>query len=428
MAATLADLVVEAPPAGAGVELAPGVRFVVQLAVMEQAITGARWDAGRWDQQAWAAGTWAWVDVTCDVRLFTSERGRDAPLERFRVGAAVVGLDNRDRKYSTIDPPATSPYVVGGRSMLGAGTLMRAGFLIGAGWRPAFTGPAEQWPDVPDYDAGDRHLPVVLTETTNDLAGVDRAEQPAQGDSESPGARLDRLLDDAGWRWPRRYAPVGGAEGSLQATTMAGNRLAECYLTADSIRHGRFYADGDGAARYDGTNWSPPAGAIGTIGIRTGDHNPTRIVLADDTLRITNDVQLARAGGTAQRVIDSASRDRFGPRTYQRFDLLTFDDPQVATIAADVVTRTAWDVRRTDEATLNYPASVAPSRPDRLPTLASFMARVQLRDIVNLYGGSAVTESTVEAIRHYVDFTNGSPPTWELTVALIRRVPAGPYG
>lgn len=427
MAGSLADLVLEPAPPGAGVPIVDRVRFVCQLAAQQADPAAAWWDAGKWDQQTWAAGTWAWVDVTCDVRAFASERGRDSPLERFRVGVAVVELANVDGRYSTIDPPP-GPYVIAGRSTLGAGTVVRAGFLLDNGlgtvtWRPTFTGLAEQWVDLPDYGTADQAVNVTVVETLSELATVDRLEQPEQGNSETPAARFDRLLNDAAWRWPRRYTYADAP--SLLPTTMAGNRLGECYLTADSVKRARFYTDTDGAARYDGDGWAPSS-AIATIGTVEGETNPTDVRLADDTLRVVNDATIARRDGTAQRVTDSASRDRFGAFTHQRLDLLTFSDAEALAIAAELVTARAWDVRRLDGVEIHYPASRVPDTLANRRTLAAFMATVGLRSCVNVRWRAVITESLVEAVRHALRF-GGDPPDWTVNLALVRRVPAGPY-
>jgi len=424
MAGSLLELVLEPAPAGAGVQIGPRSidRFVVQMASPAPAPNAAWWDAGLWDAQLWSTGTWAWVDVTCDVREVDCERGRDSPLERFRVGVARIVLANRDRKYSTIDPPASSPYVVAGRSILGAGTIMRIGYMSDNGWQATFTGVCEQWSDVPDYTTGDEAANVTLTETTADLATIDRPAVAPIGNLDAAQPRLDRLLEDAGWRWPRRYN--NGLAGNLQATTMAGNRLAECYLSADSILEGRFYADVDGAARYDGTGWLPGI-PVGTIsGAVPGDLNPVEMILADDTLRMVNDVSYSRVGGTVQRVVDSASRERFGTFTGQRLDLIATADAKILELATAAVTRGAWDVRRVDGFTLNYPASiVAPGAP---LTLCRFMAQVQLRNLVNLRLSSGAITSTVEAVRHHLRF-GGTPPEWEVSISVQRQDPAGPY-
>jgi hypothetical protein len=430
VASSLAALVLEAPPAGSGVQIGSrtGDRVVVQLA-MPAGVGVAWWDVGHWDQQVFG-GTWSWVDVTCDVREFATQRGRDTPLDRFRVGTAAVTLTNVDRKYSTLTPPATSPYVVGGRSALGAGTVMRVGYLCDGSWWPTFTGVAEQWTELPDYPGGDNALDVTLVETTSDLATVDRPATTSQGNGETGDQRFARLLADAGWRWPTRAASSVGASAAVLATTMEGNRLGECYLTADSLRRTRFYADADGAARWD--DGVHEAGVLGTIcfdKVASGRPSPADTVLADDTLRMVNDVTMARVGSTAVRVVDNASRDRFGPYTYQRMDLVAWTDTDVVNLAGDLVTAQAWDVRRIDAVTVTYPQSAPVLGATPLVVLARMMTGLSLRSQVDLFNTaaqpSADRTSTVEALRHHVLF--GVPVVWEVSLALSALTPAGPY-
>ena len=75
-----------------------------------------------------------WVDVTADVRQFSTSRGRTADLQPFDTGTAQIVLDNRTRKYDPLN--TSSPYY----GNLKPRRQIRITANAGAGFVPVFTG------------------------------------------------------------------------------------------------------------------------------------------------------------------------------------------------------------------------------------------------------------------------------------------------
>lgn len=58
--------------------------------------------AVEWSPTTSALDTPVWVDITGDVRSWTTSRGRNRELERFQPGRATVVLANRERQYDSV--------------------------------------------------------------------------------------------------------------------------------------------------------------------------------------------------------------------------------------------------------------------------------------------------------------------------------------
>lgn len=265
-----------------------------------------------------------WTDVTAWVTAVSTRRGAtraDGPILRYEAGAATVTLRNEDRRF---DPTNLSgPYTAAGVTQV---EPMRA-VRIRATWDgvtyPVWQGYADEWQV--SYD-GPTTSKVVLTcsDAFAVFASHDRGAVAAVGAGEDTGARIGRILDSIDWPDEDRLMATG--DSTVQATTLADNTLTELLLTADT-ELGELYMDSRGRVVFrnrlalleDVRSASPQA--------VLGDDDGTELPYADvtvsyDAQSIYNRVSIARAGGTAQVVEDTASQSSYLTRTYTRTDLL----------------------------------------------------------------------------------------------------------
>lgn len=339
MSGTYAALVVEAPAAGVGVLTGWGNwRFFARAAVPNEAY--GRFDVDTFGHANFSDG-WRWYDFTARWRGAEWTRGSSGLDQRPQVGEATLTLDNNDGALSRYNSASSWPSAP---TYLGPDLLVQFGWRdqVAGTWRPAFTGLVDEAEDDQAEGDADRWATWSLVETTAALALVDGAEQDVQGTGEDVFDRLDRLLTDAGWEYGTG-TNFGGSfiNPTLQGTTLAGNRLSEIYLTADTgfvdafaDRYGRL----DTWAKGFGTPWTLDDGTTRVAG---SESLSTAVVsgstyrfqpwakapkVTDSKVGMFNVVSIARAGGVARGEQDGPSVGLNGPSAYSRFDLLMDSD------------------------------------------------------------------------------------------------------
>jgi hypothetical protein len=340
----LSDLVVEAPAAAHGTDVGrDGWLLAVELAIPNQTLW--RWDVSEWDVDDWSDG-YQWEDLSDRFMGAQWTRGAEGMIDRPETGTATIDLANSDGYLTAWNSSTTFP----SPSYLMPGSTWRVVWHDGAGtWEPAFTGILDRNADVAapfDVVIVSR---VELVETTAALSLLDLPERPEEGHHDTTTQRFDRLLDDAAWPYGTNlgghYSPFDTAD--LTGTTMAGNRLAECYLVADSVfqdgfsgRDGRWTTWAKGF--FDPWFYRDGTTKVGLSEIAAffalpddryylpwpADAQPEIAVTLDD---IVNDVSVSRVEGGTVGATSQDSVNTFKRRvSYRRTDLLLLDDGYLA--------------------------------------------------------------------------------------------------
>jgi hypothetical protein len=201
-----------------------------------------------------------------------------------------------------------------------------------------FTGYADSWSDQGDNYAGN-YDEVILTATDafKVLAGKTLATLGSSvGAAEDSGARVNRILDAAGWSSTARNVTTG--DTTLQATSFGDTALNLLQLTADS-ELGELYVDGPGNLTFrhrlgllqDTRSNTPQAvfgDSPGTVETAGTEIKYLKVSRASDDTTLINDCQITPAnGGTLQEAINADSEAKYlYPRTYSRSDLLMQDN------------------------------------------------------------------------------------------------------
>lgn len=323
----------------------------------------------------WGTSVWgespAWQNITDDVTGIEWTRGADQRNGRPRTGVLNVELRNRDGRYS----PANRDGALYVADDYRPGTLIRVSVVceddttFADGWIPQFTGIVESWADQSIGMGAVSTVRITAVESTGWLAKIDDLElSAAVGDDDRLGERIVRLLDAASspfglidnYTAPYEdavYGLLGGANDylyHLQATTMAQNRLTECYLTADSMGYRGFRSHRSGAFLLDiqlaphdyDPSWTladlnPAANRFVVFTPR--QHALTdraRLVYDPDTLTIRNDdegivnkVTVDIAGGSNPLTVeDGKSIGRDGLRPFARYDYISKDRSSLPTV------------------------------------------------------------------------------------------------
>lgn len=142
------------------------------------------------------------------------------------------------------------------------------------------------------------------------------------GEGEDTGARVARILDNAGWSATDRALDVG--DSTLQSTLLTDVALSEIRSVVDS-EQGYLYMSGAGEVvfkrRTSRITDTRSKTVQATFGTAAGQLHYSDVVLAYDDLLIKNTVTATRKHGVTQTASDSASLTSFLPRSHISSDL-----------------------------------------------------------------------------------------------------------
>jgi hypothetical protein len=388
---------------------------------------GGVWSSGTdgnfWDVEQWS-GDGRWEDNTSIVRGVDWQVGADQPGGRPRVGVGSIDLDNQT---GAVSPWATSgAYTNGGVSWMRSGLLMRIGSTSSDGAseifsRTMFTGLVEDIVEHAEQNV-DAWIAVTLVEPISTLATHNGIEQGEQGGGEGIYARVDRLLSDALFPYGL-YAgdvPAFSEAATFTSTTLAGERLAELYLTADSAGV-EFYGYADGGVILNNPLSSAPPRTFSNA--PTGGELPVASAQPyANNQRILNAVIGARVDGHEIEVQDGASVSKFGRvdtgNGWPRRDLICQSDTTVAAIVNDVL-----DFRAGGDTGIGSIVVDADMAPSSLYSHLSFMRLFEPTDI-HYFHPSAIAASFTQASytegMHHQVTKVGHQMKWICTISLAR--------
>lgn len=359
-------------------------------------------------------GDGAWLDVTCDVRELTIDRGRSSWVEAFKAGTLTIAFANFAGVYSTF--PSDSVWRQPGGFV--TDVPIRIASYVGASgleWR--FTGTTDRvtdsWPGTTDALAT-----VEATDAFKALARHNGGPRAAVGAGELTGARVNRLLDDAAFADPRA---VAAGTVTLQATDLNGITLDLLRITGES-EYGWLYVRGDGTLRFlqrDAMDNDPRMKAVqwtftdddALAGACYGD-----VKVASDSDRIVNLANVTPPGHSVSTFQDGPSVAWYGPRTWTRTDLPINLDVDALGLAQIVVGEGAYDDQRIDEVVIdganrpgNFAAAHGVAIADRVRFVRTIPGGHQLDAELLVYGRRDQVVASGAGI--------GKAATWTITLS-----------
>lgn len=181
-----------------------------------------------------------------------------------------------------------------------------------------------------------------------------RSSDSVAAPSELSSARINRILDNAGWSATDRSIATGDV--TLQATTLSGNIMEELLLTIDT-EVGELYMGPDGKVfarnRNAINNDSRSTTSQATFGDGGGSELPYfDLTFSNDDTQLVNRVIITRVGGTEQVAEDTASQAEFLVRTFERTDLLFNNDAAALNMAQWVLSLSAQPELRFESLTI----------------------------------------------------------------------------
>lgn len=343
-----------------------------------------------------------WTDVSPWLQApLTIRRGAsrvEGPVIRYEPGVATVRLKNGDRRFDPTN--LAGPYVSGGVSQVTAMRPLRIMALYGDDDYNLFRGFVDVW-DVDWISTVHSVVTVPCTDGFKVLANKRRVPvDPPVGAGETTGARINRILDSAGWPEDDRVIATGNS--TVQATDLSGDALSELQRVAET-EIGELYIDRRGRVvfrnrhalilDYRSANVVAELGATGPA--------PFEVKLATDDATMWNEVIAQRSGGSERTAADSASMTKNMPRTYQRSDLVLESDVDVGNWAQWVLYISKDPEVRFDQIRIHVHAD-----PDNLvlPALAREIGdriRIVRRNVPG--GGSDISrECFIRGIQHEI--------------------------
>lgn len=295
-------------------------------------------------------GVGFWVDVTSDVLTCGTRRGRQRLLTQADAGTVVLELDNTTRKY---DPTNLSgPYVLVGATLIKPMKTVRIRALYNGVYYPIFLGYADSW-QLNWSDSEWATTTLVATDGFKILGNFDPLEVAAVGAGEDSGARINRILDNAGWPTLDRDIDVG--DSTMQATNLSQNALTELKLVADS-ELGDVFMTREGYVRFRRRTAYLEDTEATTAQIWLDDQTPytdpsqrsyAATAIAYDVDLIRNIANIGRSGGTVQTVQNATSIATYLNQSYTRQDLLLETD-------AECLDQANWIVSRNSDPELRF--------------------------------------------------------------------------
>lgn len=365
------------------------------------------------------AGVWTnvstWLQAPTTVRRGSSRV--ESPVIRYEPGVATVRLKNGDRRF---DPTNIfSPYVSGGKSQV---TAMRP-LRIRATWNgttyPVFRGFVDQW-DV-DWVANVHSVVTVpATDGFKVLANKRRSAVTPVGAGETTGARINRILNSAGWPVADRVIATGNS--TVQATDLSGDALSELQQVAET-ELGELYINGSGQVVFRNRQALITDSRSANLQAVFGDSDPSpfETKLNTDDATLWNEVLATRVDGIEQPQGDAASQAEFMTRTFQKTDLLLQTDVEVNNYAGWILYVSKDPEVRFDAITVHAHADPDTLMPQVLGREIGDRIRIVRRGVPG--GGSDITRDVfVRGISHEI-----GQATWTTTWVLQSATKYGSF-
>ena len=357
-----------------------------------------------------------WTDLTCDVRTLHINMGRSALLDKFAASTAVMNLSDFEDHYNAWNPSGLWAQ----NGVFRTGVPIRVRLEQFGNARALFSGTTDavndSWPGTTDA-----LTEIQATDAFKSLARLRPAKLgAAAGAGELSGARINRILDAAGYDGPRSIATGLSA---WQGTLLDGVAL-DLINEVSEGEFGPFFIDGDGAATFLDRNAISTNPRMANVqwsfldfDADPSDHTWTcysDIVLAATDDQVTNKAVVTRTGGAPQTASEAASIAWYDVRSYTRDNIGLNTDADALQLALNVVQELAYNDRRVDSITF-YPLFVT----NGVDVACGIRLLDRIRVVRISTGGTAIdAELLVQGIEHTISGggLGDHPGEWSVTL------------
>jgi hypothetical protein len=298
------------------------------------------------------------VDVSDQVNLIQTSRGRNALVDQFQTGALTLRIVDQNGDFNPTNP--SGPYY----ELLTPMKKVQISATYGATTYSLFSGFITSYVNTQPKDATE------VAYTTIQAVDAFRLAQNAQVSTvtgasagDLSGTRINQILDQIDW--PATMRDVDAGLTTMQADPGTARTSLDAMTTVATSEYGALYVNTDGEFVFQ--DRAVTAGSIGGT-VTTFNDDGTGIAYAnanwklDDDL-IFNSAQISRTGGSPQTAINQASIDKYFIHSYNLQDLLMQTDAVAldyarAYVASRAETQVRCDGIELDLYTDNYNAGI----------------------------------------------------------------------
>ena len=298
------------------------------------------------------------VDVSDQVNLIQTSRGRNALADQFQTGQLTLRIVDQNGNFNPTNP--SGPYY----QLLTPMKKVQISATYGATTYSLFSGFITSYVNTQPKDATEVAYTTITAVDAFRLASNAQISTVSGASAGNlSGTRINQILDQIDW--PATMRDIDAGLTTLQADPGTARTSLDAMTTVATSEYGALYVNTDGEFVFQ--DRSVTAGSIGGT-VTTFNDDGTGIAYAnamwklDDDL-IFNSAQVSRTGGSPQSAINQASIDKYFIHSYNLQDLLMQTDAIALDYARSyVASRAETSVRcdgiELDLYTSNYNAGI----------------------------------------------------------------------
>jgi hypothetical protein len=261
------------------------------------------------------------VDVSDQVNLIQTSRGRNALADQFQTGQLTLRIVDQNGDFNPTNP--SGPYY----ELLTPMKKVQISATYGATTYSLFSGFITSYVNTQPKDATEVAYTTITAVDAFRLASnaqISTVTGASAGDLS--GTRINQILDQIDW--PATMRDVDAGLTTMQADPGTARTSLDAMTTVATSEYGALYVNTDGEFVFQ--DRAVTAGSIGGT-VTTFNDDGTGIAYAnamwklDDDL-IFNSAQISRTGGSPQTAINQASIDKYFIHSYNLQDLLMQTD------------------------------------------------------------------------------------------------------
>ena len=298
-------------------------------------------NTGILDTNILADATAVIVDVSDQVNLIQTSRGRNALADQFQTGQLTLRIIDQNGDFNPTNP--SGPYY----ELLTPMKKVQISATYGAITYSLFSGFITSYVNTQPKDATEvAYTTITAVDAFRLASNAQISTVTGASAGNLSGTRINQILDQIDW--PATMRDVDAGLTTMQADPGTARTSLDAMTTVATSEYGALYVNTDGEFVFQ--DRAVTAGSIGGT-VTTFNDDGTGIAYAnamwklDDDL-IFNSAQISRTGGSPQTAINQASIDKYFIHSYNLQDLLMQTDAEALDYAeAYVASRAETSVR-----------------------------------------------------------------------------------
>jgi hypothetical protein len=298
------------------------------------------------------------VDVSDQVNLIQTSRGRNALADQFQTGQLTLRIVDQNGDFNPTNP--SGPYY----ELLTPMKKVQISATYGATTYSLFSGFITSYVNTQPKDATEvAYTTITAVDAFRLASNAQISTVTGASAGNLSGTRINQILDQIDW--PATMRDIDAGLTTMQADPGTARTSLDAMTTVATSEYGALYVNTDGEFVFQ--DRAVTAGSIGGT-VTTFNDDGTGIAYAnamwklDDDL-IFNSAQISRTGGSPQTAINQASIDKYFIHSYNLQDLLMQTDAVAldyarAYVASRAETKVRCDGIELDLYTANYNAGI----------------------------------------------------------------------